>query len=76
MSSEITDNQINNNTETDMMFNMFANSEKLVSEDQVQEFELCATCLGGQISRRQFLGTCPLKLPLPHYNFFYSIRAL
>ena len=43
---------------------------------QVQEFELCATCLGGQISRRQFLGTCPLKLPLPHYNFFCSIRAL
>ena len=39
MSSEITDNQINNNTETDMMFNMFANSEKMVSEDQVQEFE-------------------------------------
>jgi hypothetical protein len=39
MSSEISDNQINNNTETDMMFNMFANSEKMVSEDQVQEFE-------------------------------------
>ncbi len=39
MSSEIGDNQVNNNTETDMMFNMFANSEKMVSEDQVQEFE-------------------------------------
>ena len=44
MSTDISDNPINNGnnniqTDTDMMFNMFANSEKMVSEDKVQEYE-------------------------------------